>query len=816
MRSHDAHAHTPNSAAAVPPLSATSAQPYTPSSGPTSGPASGTPAERNAWLLDSDSEGETDAPLPASNTMNDWAGQATWVDALPSVAAAGSDFPSVWQMTDSDRQRAEDVAKRTQCAVGALPGGVGAYDSASSDVPRPSRSQAASAPGGAPQANNGGRDDAALQAMLRSHAPANDVAQLHVPAPKGRAAAPPGGGGGFRVVRLGDDGVPPPARVRSGLEERIRLGLQNVSSATTAIDDMFERIEAFAVSVIERTATAAQLAAAASIVASAPLQCSSARPPPLPPPPHPPHSPPVHGMAAMSLGSYDGDSRSFPGTPPQHTMPHRQARQHSQHSPHGYAYALPSQLYRSNSGSVSGYGTPPARGPPPYDPQSGRVGAFDAPPTPHGPHGPISPFSHSRHSAEQHADHRGHFPGTPPRTHHFGTHTVQSGPWSGPHSGPASAPHPSMGPTSGGMGAGSGALARGGHERHGSGMLTQEALEQRLQRIPSTVFPECPFCTVLSNSTQSLLAHLRSKGASRSHALLCPRLLQLACGPLLHCVRIFTESRPLPRDRSSTQVRLGLTHRCHSCRPPPQGGAPRAAHLRGSAGLIRRGHAGGAAARNAASRSAASACAASACAAAATAREARLADGSRGGAGGGGARRDAAAACAQAAGRAARRRSDKQGCAAAALPARAVAAAQGREVQGGARRLACWLHHLGLVQICFQPHAAGLLAVRPRYSIAIGSSPHIDHLRVQGLPRASKRCLAGMKEVSWAVGKPGRTKLVLLAPNIQIPSPDSVLLTQVLELVRKCREADVPIIMGPSRKHLGMAFRTSGARRLCS
>lgn len=81
---------------------------------------------------------------------------------------------------------------------------------------------------------------------------------------------------------------------------------------------------------------------------------------------------------------------------------------------------------------------------------------------------------------------------------------------------------------------------------------------------------------------------------------------------------------------------------------------------------------------------------------------------------------------------------------------------------------------------------------------------------MQGLPRASKRCLAGMKEVSWAVGKPGRTKLVLLAPNIQIPSPDSVLLTQVLELVRKCREADVPIIMGPSRKHLGMAFRTSG------
>ena len=84
-------------------------------------------------------------------------------------------------------------------------------------------------------------------------------------------------------------------------------------------------------------------------------------------------------------------------------------------------------------------------------------------------------------------------------------------------------------------------------------------------------------------------------------------------------------------------------------------------------------------------------------------------------------------------------------------------------------------------------------------------------INLQGLPRASKRCLAGMKEVSWAVGKPGRTKLVLLAPNIQIPSPDSVLLAQVLELVRKCRDAEVPVVMGPSRKHLGMAFRTSGA-----
>jgi ribosomal protein L7Ae-like RNA K-turn-binding protein len=74
-----------------------------------------------------------------------------------------------------------------------------------------------------------------------------------------------------------------------------------------------------------------------------------------------------------------------------------------------------------------------------------------------------------------------------------------------------------------------------------------------------------------------------------------------------------------------------------------------------------------------------------------------------------------------------------------------------------------------------------------------------------------------MKEVAWAVGKPGRTKLVLLAPNIQIPSPDSPLLNQVLELVNECHEAGVPVIMGPTRKQLGMAFRTSGAHRLtCS
>jgi ribosomal protein L7Ae-like RNA K-turn-binding protein len=81
---------------------------------------------------------------------------------------------------------------------------------------------------------------------------------------------------------------------------------------------------------------------------------------------------------------------------------------------------------------------------------------------------------------------------------------------------------------------------------------------------------------------------------------------------------------------------------------------------------------------------------------------------------------------------------------------------------------------------------------------------------MQGLPRACKRCLAGMKEVTWAVGKLGRTKLVLLAPNIQIPSPDSALLCQVLELVNKCYEAGVPVVMGPTRKQLGMAFRTSG------
>jgi ribosomal protein L7Ae-like RNA K-turn-binding protein len=84
-------------------------------------------------------------------------------------------------------------------------------------------------------------------------------------------------------------------------------------------------------------------------------------------------------------------------------------------------------------------------------------------------------------------------------------------------------------------------------------------------------------------------------------------------------------------------------------------------------------------------------------------------------------------------------------------------------------------------------------------------------LCLQGLPRACKRCLAGMKEVSWAVGKPGRTKLVLLAPNIQIPSQDCVLMQQVLLLVHKCVDANVPVIMGPTRKHLGMAFCSSGA-----
>ena len=67
-----------------------------------------------------------------------------------------------------------------------------------------------------------------------------------------------------------------------------------------------------------------------------------------------------------------------------------------------------------------------------------------------------------------------------------------------------------------------------------------------------------------------------------------------------------------------------------------------------------------------------------------------------------------------------------------------------------------------------------------------------------------------MKEVAWAVSKPGQAKLVIIAPNIQIPCPDSILLTQVRGLVAKCRDVGVPAIMGPSRKQLGMAFRTSG------
>ena len=79
---------------------------------------------------------------------------------------------------------------------------------------------------------------------------------------------------------------------------------------------------------------------------------------------------------------------------------------------------------------------------------------------------------------------------------------------------------------------------------------------------------------------------------------------------------------------------------------------------------------------------------------------------------------------------------------------------------------------------------------------------------LQSLPRAHKRCLAGMKEVAWAVSKPGQAKLVIIAPNIQIPCPDSILLTQVRGLVAKCRHVGVPAIMGPSRKQLGMAFRT--------
>lgn len=67
-----------------------------------------------------------------------------------------------------------------------------------------------------------------------------------------------------------------------------------------------------------------------------------------------------------------------------------------------------------------------------------------------------------------------------------------------------------------------------------------------------------------------------------------------------------------------------------------------------------------------------------------------------------------------------------------------------------------------------------------------------------------------MKEVAWAVSKAGQAKLVLIAPNIQIPCPDSILLAQVRDLVGKCRDVGVPVIMGPSRKQLGMAFRTSG------
>lgn len=76
---------------------------------------------------------------------------------------------------------------------------------------------------------------------------------------------------------------------------------------------------------------------------------------------------------------------------------------------------------------------------------------------------------------------------------------------------------------------------------------------------------------------------------------------------------------------------------------------------------------------------------------------------------------------------------------------------------------------------------------------------------VQGIARAKKRCLGGLREVSWAVKKPGRTALVLLACNIQV-EPDSVLMKEVVQLVNKCEEVGVLVVVSLTRKQLGSCF----------
>eukprot|EP00892_Ulva_mutabilis_P010542 jgi/Ulvmu1/7860/UM004_0091.1 len=135
----------------------------------------------------------------------------------------------------------------------------------------------------------------------------------------------------------------------------------------------------------------------------------------------------------------------------------------------------------------------------------------------------------------------------------------------------------------------------------------------------------------------------------------------------------------------------------------------------------------------------------------------------------------------------------------------AAAAASSKE-EGGSSTLMHYRPRLHGVRIADEAVSKDVLALL--FQLVQWQMRKADKFR-EGLPRTMKRCLAGMKEVAWAVSEPGRAKLVLIAPNIQIPCPDSILLEQVLELVAKCRKAGVPVIMGPSRKQLGMAFRTS-------
>ena len=436
-------------------------------------PAAGAVDGRNAWLHDSDSESEGGNPL-SCNVINDWAGQSSWVHAFTehsaalastpqsaaavteatSAATAASNSPSVWQMTEQDRQRAEQACRGA---------GPGRRDSGRASADAAPRGRSWNLP------PSGASDRSA-----RSH-PGGPFGRAADDASSGPTLAqppPPPPGSGFRVVSRAADAAdlvhPSLPRLRLPSEERVGVALREASEVCGQIQELFDQLQGHAIMAMQNTATAAQTAASP--------------PPPRPPLPPPPHHPASPGTAAMSrlclnesphYGSSSHAADAHFGRFGQSPMlspppsPHLQA--HFGSAP----LSAPDSRHRMHR---LDYGRSPGVSSPAGSLSSPFHGQFF-------PHDEPGPYS-ARHA-----------PRTPP--HRPPTH---------PNSGPLFQGSPAMSP---------GSVFSGG--RRAPFAPDQTAVMQR-PIPAAAVLPECPFCNVHSSNTMSLVAHILSKGAGTRSA----------------------------------------------------------------------------------------------------------------------------------------------------------------------------------------------------------------------------------------------------------------------------------------------------------